>query len=484
MALLGDSIDPRLFLQDFSGFAKAGQTTANGIESAIGKITDGINDRTKEQKEAKNVLKASQAQIDAAINLFPDQAQYLSQIGAELKDEDTPLTQRAAIGAQTADFIAMAVGQKRYETDQDWKAKDLDLRRRDQTIQEDQSRLNQQITELSLQGAKNDLAAAEMDTATKATIGPALLDSVLAMAPAGIRKDVSDKIASGEYDDAEKYSLASSIQALIPKAQRAKAPTVLDVSVPGGKQQVQWDEVSGKFVPIQAELMQPEIILPQGVVNPEDGGVLPPKEGAVDGYGQPTESIPGLPPINGYPAAPPVGFTPTPPADSLAERKFSMEVSKEKTKEIEDQKKALASSEEMLNTLQKLESSAGFNELFGASVIPWQSSIPGSEGASAKAIYEQLEAKGFLEAIPAMKGMGALSEAEGAKLGKAYLGLSPNMKEADAKARIAEIRSTLKSGIDKARAKISGQGGATAPVAPADPYSEAAKRLFDLIKPK
>lgn len=478
MALLGESIDPRLFLKDYSGLAKAGQITANGIESAIGNLTSGLNERSKEQKEAKNVLKASQAQIDAAISLFPDQAPYLSQIGAELKNEDTPLTQRAAIGAQTADFIAMAVGQKRYETDQDWKAKDLDLRRRDQTIQENESRLNQQIAELSVQGKKADLKANELDTATKATTGPALLDSVLSLAPAGIRKDVSEKIAAGQYDDAEKFSLASSIQSLIPKTERAKAPTVLDVAVPGGKQQVQWDETSGKFVPIQAELMQPEIILPAGV--PQDGMVLPPKQGAaVDGYGQTTENIPGLPAINGYPAVPPVGFTPTVVDPQLAIQQEKM--AKEKKDAALQAQQNVDKSKDFIKSLDALEKHPGFSNLFGTNVgIPtW---IPGSDGADAKAIYEQIQGKGFLEAIQSMKGMGALSNAEGEKVSAAFLGLKPGMSEAAAKKQISEAKAIIQRGIENS-AKIQ-PGVSATETAPVDPYAAATSRLRGLVTPK
>jgi len=251
MALLGSTIDPSLMIQDYSGFARAAETQANGINSAIGKLTGGFDDRLKEQKEEKNQLKASQAQIDAAITLFPDQAPYLSKISNELKDENRPLSERAAVAAGIGEMITMGVGQKRYETEQMWKQKDYEFQQRDPLLKEQESALGRHMQELQIDSAENSLASLETDEKTKATIGPALLDSVLAMAPAGISDGVRDSLAKGEYTDEEKYSLANSITALIPKSERAKAPQIIEVKIPGGTQQMQWDETLRKHVPIQ-----------------------------------------------------------------------------------------------------------------------------------------------------------------------------------------------------------------------------------------
>jgi hypothetical protein len=101
-------------------------------------------------------------------------------------------------------------------------------------------------------------------------------------------------------------------------------------------------------------------------------------------------------------------------------------------------------SDQFIQTLEKLRDHPGFSRLFGAT---WLSpDIGGTAGAGAKTLYKQVEAKGFMEAIKDMKGMGALSDAEGARASIAFNGLDPDMPEEDAKAAIAELIEVIKSG--------------------------------------
>jgi len=101
-------------------------------------------------------------------------------------------------------------------------------------------------------------------------------------------------------------------------------------------------------------------------------------------------------------------------------------------------------SNRMVNLMNELKSHEGFNRLFGATAIPtW---IPGSSGADAAALLKQIDALGFMEAIKDMKGMGALSNAEGEKASAAFVGITPDMSEKAAKKKIDEVIGYIQKG--------------------------------------
>jgi hypothetical protein len=104
-------------------------------------------------------------------------------------------------------------------------------------------------------------------------------------------------------------------------------------------------------------------------------------------------------------------------------------------------------SDRFIAALEKLKSHKGFSRLFGAT---WLSpSISGTKGAGAKALFRQVEAMGFMEAIKDMKGLGALSDSEGARASIAFTGLDPDMPEEDAIAQINEVIDVVKLGKER-----------------------------------
>jgi hypothetical protein len=97
-------------------------------------------------------------------------------------------------------------------------------------------------------------------------------------------------------------------------------------------------------------------------------------------------------------------------------------------------------SDRFIAALEKLKSHKGFSRLFGAT---WLSpSISGTKGAGAKALFRQVEAMGFMEAIKDMKGLGALSDSEGARASIAFTGLDPD-------AQINEVIDVVKLGKER-----------------------------------
>jgi hypothetical protein len=98
----------------------------------------------------------------------------------------------------------------------------------------------------------------------------------------------------------------------------------------------------------------------------------------------------------------------------------------------------------MVGLMTELKTHPGFENLFGATA--WPTWIKGSPGADAAALYKQIESLGFMEAIKDMKGMGALSNAEGEKASAAFVGLTPDMSEYAAKKKIDEVIGYIKKG--------------------------------------
>jgi len=103
--MLGSGINPESFKQDYSGFANAAAIEAQGIANLGGQVGDYF----KQQGEKKKTVKQASTQIDAAIKLFPDLAPMLSGVRDTLRDDDIPLSQRAAEAETIAGLINMGV---------------------------------------------------------------------------------------------------------------------------------------------------------------------------------------------------------------------------------------------------------------------------------------------------------------------------------------------------------------------------------------
>jgi hypothetical protein len=531
------------------------------IQTNIQNATNIAMDYAKEQKAAKNTLKASQAQIEAAAALFPDQADYLGKIANELKNEDTPLSERAAMASQVADIINMGVGQKRYETELGFKRQDQENQNRESSMR--QWAYGQQVTE-----AQDEATAKDSAKKIKGAIGPAFLDSSLkSLEKYDPKMAESIREASRNFTPEEKYKAGASATGFIPKEERKKAPVTIEVSENGGKQLRQWDDDLEEFIPIQTNIstgagvkattyghpsdpyldsnsakgigafgklepndvaLSPDMeksVRAKGI-NPGDQlsvtmangdivkgrwmdrtaqdsdvssgkikGVSSPLRGRVDFY-----TPGGVNPYDGMgvsaiskigsdatvqTAQNPVGFTPNDasmsPTEKIAVQKYADEKGDQVAKRAADS----AKSQEFINVLTKLENHPGFDSVFGYS-IPFHKNIPGTDAAGAYALFQQIEGKGFLESIQAMKGMGALSNAEGEKVSSAYLGITTNMAEKEVKKRITELKTDIVRGIERQRTGnlVNPDGtpmaaAATAP--PVDPITAASMKLQGLI---
>lgn len=114
-----------------------------------------------------------------------------------------------------------------------------------------------------------------------------------------------------------------------------------------------------------------------------------------------------------------------------------------------------------LDSLGEIEKSPGLSKAVGVrSAFP---TVPGSDAANFEARLDTFKAQTFLPMVASLKGMGALSDAEGKKLSDAVGALSPKMSEDAFRASIGKIRTQLESKLGTVKRQFDYQE----PVAPA-----------------
>ena len=99
MALLGSSVDPRLFVQDYSGFTRAAEIQAQGMQylgEGIGKAVTQVGDYFKQQKEKVNSVNTASRIAGLLEAKAPDLVPGISELKMVLDDQELPLSQRIA----------------------------------------------------------------------------------------------------------------------------------------------------------------------------------------------------------------------------------------------------------------------------------------------------------------------------------------------------------------------------------------------------
>lgn len=137
----------------------------------------------------------------------------------------------------------------------------------------------------------------------------------------------------------------------------------------------------------------------------------------------------------------------------------------------EDKKKAeeavtqgrVASFDTALDTLNTVATHPGKKDVVGALSGAVMAKVPGTNAAGFASQLETFKAQTFLPQVEKLKGMGALSDAEGKKLTAAVGALDINMKQSEFDAQVAKIKSELTA----ARARAASRSAAgKAPVTP------------------
>lgn len=128
-------------------------------------------------------------------------------------------------------------------------------------------------------------------------------------------------------------------------------------------------------------------------------------------------------------------------------------IKREEKKAVTDMTKAgqVASFDTMLGTLDRLSQHPGLSRSVG--LVGKLPTMPGSDSANFQAELDTFQSQAFIPMVSQLKGMGALSDAEGKKLTAAVGALSPNMGETAFRQSVQRITDEM----DQARARVSGQ---------------------------
>lgn len=117
---------------------------------------------------------------------------------------------------------------------------------------------------------------------------------------------------------------------------------------------------------------------------------------------------------------------------------------------------SLSALDNTLDTVRQLKLHPGLASNLGVrGVIP---NIPGSDAANAAALIEQLQSQSFLSQVEKMRGLGALTEAEGAKLNNALGALKTSQSEDQFRKQLNSIETLISKARNVAVQKYGANG--------------------------
>jgi len=257
MALLGQSINPALFVQDYSGFTKAAAIKGQGMENLGQQIQDVAKDyatNKKEESKLSAVKKAGIADIQAAIQLSKSSGlgleSTLEPLLAAATDPNSSLIEQATAAQQASQTIGTTMNTK-------FKIEELNMQRQaaSRAGAADAARIQ------AIAGEK-----AQEDALANA-IGKELFKSTVARLP----KDLSESLlaASKDLTPAQQYKIATSreITNLIPEPKSFSDPTIVKVETPEGTKQKVFNTTTGTLDPLSTIVTQPaEAPIPQDTI--------------------------------------------------------------------------------------------------------------------------------------------------------------------------------------------------------------------------
>lgn len=128
----------------------------------------------------------------------------------------------------------------------------------------------------------------------------------------------------------------------------------------------------------------------------------------------------------------------------------------------------VAAFDSALDTLNVISTHPGKKSVVGALTGGVASMIPGTDAAGFASQLETFKAQTFIPQVAALKGMGALSDAEGKKLTAAVGALDPKMKQKEFDAQVVKIKTSLEEAKQRAL-NMPGMPKTAAPTTPTAP---------------
>lgn len=237
-------------------------TQAQGIAGMVGQVGDYF----KQQGEKKKLIKKSDVQIDAALKLFPDLAPTLQGVRDQIRDENVPLDDRAAIADSVAGLINMGTNQMRFQAEQGMQQQRLGLER--MQYETAASRAQREFDLKASEQQQKDYAASAEAIGSLAAMKSLEQQTGKKFVPDEIATSVNELAQSGQGQAAanliSKYSTGLD-PAIKAEFQTKKAQTPVNISLPQGGTQQMVPNAEGIYEPIKIA----------GAAGPDDAGVLP-----------------------------------------------------------------------------------------------------------------------------------------------------------------------------------------------------------------
>ena len=269
MALYGGQVQAINMTPDTSQSVAAARelamTGAQGIAGMVGQVGDYF----KQQGEKKKLIKKSDVQIDAALKLFPDLAPTLQGVRDQIRDENVPLDDRAAIADSVAGLINMGTKQMQFQAEQGMQQQRIGLER--MRYETSASRAQREFDLKVSEQQQKDYAASAEAIGSLAALKSVEEKTGKKFVPDEISLSVNELAQSGQGQAAanliSKYS-AGLDPAIKAEFQAKKSQTPVNINLPEGGTQQMVPNAEGVYEPIQVA----------GAAGPNDAGVLPDME--------------------------------------------------------------------------------------------------------------------------------------------------------------------------------------------------------------
>ena len=250
---------------DYTGVAEASARPIQAMAGLVGQVGDYF----KQQGEKKKLIKKSDVQIDAALKLFPDLAPTLQGVRDQIRDENIPLNDRAAIADSVAGLINMGTNQMRFQAEQGMQQQRLGLER--MQYETSASRAQREFDLKVSEQQQKDYAASAEAIGSLAALKSVEEKTGKKFVPDEISSSVNELAQSGQGQAAanliSKYS-AGLDPAIKAEFQAKKSQTPVNINLPQGGTQQMVPNAEGVYEPIQVA----------GAAGPNDAGVLPDME--------------------------------------------------------------------------------------------------------------------------------------------------------------------------------------------------------------
>lgn len=416
---IGQGSNPALGLVDYRPLMQAQQNASATLADSISGV---IKNFSEQNKQIKSDIAKGKSALAFAKAYHPELANQIDELGAIFQDPSKSALEQSTAGAQMGEFVAAMIGGERFNKEMALREQGLEIERMDA---------------LSSVNARNAQTNLSIDSALAlGEIGAFNLGSALNFAQGNPSLAKATGISAKDLEQAKDLSapaqaaIAESYFARLPKEEQAKYINDFPVNIGGTNAKVPGVVQGNTFFPAQiaGDLAPPDGVIPEGM--------------PIDATGVTVDGAPGVLPPRIVPGNI-QGQDPLSPTEKIAVAKYQ----DEQAAKQQAGGAALAKSVRMVELLDQLDKHPGFDGLFGAGV--GLRKLPGTDAAGAETLFKQIEAMGFIEAIKDMKGMGALSNAEGEKVSAALVGMDPKMPEKEARAKISEVKQYMKLGADR-----------------------------------